>query len=403
MPKNKEIQPFAVAKDAYAMAVDDNGESGNIKLYGRVVDARPINWLTCEKDDSDYIVQSEFLEDLKNLKDCKNINISLSSVGGMVSVGFVIHNKLREMAGNGAKITCTVDGVAMSAGSVIMCAADTVKAYPSSMIMVHKSSIYANGQMNADELRKAAETLDSYDSAIVAVYKRKTGKEDAELLELMKNETYMVGSEAKESGFVDEIIEDDKGLKISASADKTYLVVGEHILPLEGYDCPSNIPVAEATQNSKSTPESVSAEVDDKSNIATEGGNEMANEPNVPVAQTAQTLSASEDEIQKAILGERERLSKIDAIAAQFGADIVADAKYKKPCTAEEMAYKAALENAKKGAKFLDDVEEDTKNSNANKVTAASAPEDKPAENLSDAENMAKAKAQLKDLLGGDE
>lgn len=415
MTKIKEAQPFAVAKSAYAMAAENDGKSGSIKLYGRVVEKRPIDYTLQEKDSGDYIVQQEFLEDLKNLEGCKEISISLNSVGGAVSVGLVIHNKLRDIAAKGAKITCTVDGVAMSAGSVIMCAADTVKAYPSSMVMVHKSSLAIWDMMNSDELRKAAETLDSYDRAIIAVYKRKTGKSEGELAELMGNETYMVGAEAKEKGFVDEVIEDGKGLSILASADKKSLIIGDHVLSLDGLACPSHIPVAEAVETPMdSVPECVSAGVENKE-IATEGGNEMADEKKVPGEQEPQAAPAenraSEDEIRKAVLAERERISKIDAITAelarQFGADVVAgvveDAKYNKPCTAEEMAYKAVLASAKKGADFLKDAEEDTANSNVNAVRPAAAPEDKSDASMTDAEMLAKAKAEAKKLLGGDE
>lgn len=429
MAKIEGIQPFTVAKSAYAMAVENSGKTGNIKLYGRVVEKRPADCLGV-KDNTDYIVQQEFLDDLKNLEGCKEINISLNSLGGAVTVGIVIHNKLREMAAKGAKIACTVDGVAMSAGSVILCAADTVKAYPSSMIMVHKASCFMCDNMNSDQLRKAAENLDSYDRAIAAAYKRKTGKSEEELIEMMKKETYMVGSEAKEKGFIDEIIEDGKGLAISASADKKSLIIGEHVLSLEGMACPTGIPVVDAAEKlSDSVPESVSAGVENKE-IATEGGNEMADKNNVPNAQGQQAAptepqatagasgasvtgasGASGDEIQKAVLAERERLSKIDATAAEltkkFGKDvvesIVADAKYNKPCTAEEMAYKAVMASAKKGADFIANAEADTKDSNVDAVKPAAAPEDNTEANMTDAELLAKAKAEAKALLGGDE
>ena len=85
---------------------------------------------------------------------------------------------------------------------------------------------------------------------------------------------------------------------------------------------------------------------------------------------------ASEEEINAAVLAERERLQKIDKIAAQFGADLVAEAKYTKPCTAEELAYKAALASAEKGVSFLAALGDDAEDSNANKVNAAAAKPD---------------------------
>ena len=96
-----------------------------------------------------------------------------------------------------------------------------------------------------------------------------------------------------------------------------------------------------------------------------------------PAAAPAEPApKASEEEINAAVLAERERLQKIDKIAAQFGADLVAEAKYTKPCTAEELAYKAALASAEKGASFLTALGDDANDSNVNEVNAAAAKPD---------------------------
>lgn len=399
MPKN---EPFAVSRECYAMAIKNAGKSGEITLYGRVVDKRPTDWFG-NAIKGDFIVQSEFIEDLSNLKDCAELNVSLNSVGGLVSAGITIHNKLREMASKGVKINCTVDGVAMSAGSLIMCAADTVKAYPTSLIMIHKSSMTMEDSLNADGLRKAAESLDAYDKAIISAYKRKTGKGEQELAEMMSAETYMTGEEAKEKGFVDEVLEGGK-TQISASADGSSLIVNGHVLPLGGLKCPNNLPViadlSQIIDNASTEPAVKPAGVEDTNNP--EGGTTMADTTITP-APAQPSASASEEQIKAAVLAERERLQKIDTIAAQFGADIVADAKYKNPCTAEELAYRAAVESAKKGASFLKNAEEDANNSGAANVGAAPAPADKPTNELTDDEKMAKARAEVKALFGGDD
>lgn len=373
-------EPFAVKRECYAMAVSNAGKSGEITLYGRVTDRRPYDWEKREEDKGDYIVQSEFLEDLKNLKDCEELNISLSSVGGLVSAGIVIHNKLREMASKGVKITCTVDGVAMSAGSLIMCAADTIKAYPSSLIMVHKASMLFYANLNADKLRKAADELDAFDKAIIAAYKRKTCKNENELEAMMSAETYMTGEEAKEKGFVDELLEGENKAKISASADRHSLIVDGHVLPLGELKCPENIPVLadfSAIINDIPSPSGKPEGLDNtQSNSIHEGGNPMAETQKPAAAPAEPAPKASEEEINAAVLAERERLQKIDKIAAQFGADLVAEAKYTKPCTAEELAYKAALASAEKGVSFLAALGDDAEDSNANKVNAAAAKPD---------------------------
>lgn len=393
------IEPVSITRNCYAMATKNSGKCGEIKLYGRVVDRRPTDWDGNEIK-GDFIIQSEFLEDLNNLKDCSEINISLNTVGGLVSAGITIHNKLREMAGKGVKISCTVDGVAMSAGSLIMCAADTVKAYSSSLIMIHKSSALFFENLNADGLRKAADNLDVYDKAIIAAYKRKTGKDEKKLADLMSAETYMTGNEAKEEGFVDEIIEG--ATQISASADGSSLIVDGHVLPLFGMKCPDNLPVlADFSQilNGISKPTEKPEGVEDKSKTVTEGGTKMAETTNIP-APAQNDISAEEEQkkIEAAVLAERERLQKIDKIAAQFNSEIVAEAKYSKPCTAEELAYRAALASAEKGTKFLKSVNDDAAASGASNVGAA--PE--PAEKTEDEVNAEISKA-IEDALKEDD
>lgn len=54
----------------------------------------------------------------------------MDSVGGDTAVGLLIHNKLRDLSQAGKKLNCIVDGVAMSAGSLIMSACDQCDCTP---------------------------------------------------------------------------------------------------------------------------------------------------------------------------------------------------------------------------------------------------------------------------------
>ena len=295
------------------------------------------------------------------------------------------------MATNGTQITCTVDGVAMSAGSHIMCAADTVKASEGSLIMIHKSLAPVFGYYNADELRKVAQTNDAYDKVMLAAYKRKTGKEEAELLSMMSAETFMTGKEAKEQGFVDELIETSDEVKIAASADKTALYVSGRFMPLYGATCPENIPIVNNTPNITAAhhmalqPESNEGNANKSNN--NEGGKttmavnlaelrkenpELAArvEEDYKAEHADENKTAMDAAVQKALADERTRLEKIEAIAGQVSPELLADAKYKNPCTAEELAYKAMSENARKGQSFLDDMKADYSGSGAEDVHA---------------------------------
>ena len=157
MPKAPSSTPMvSIQRPCYAMASTD-GQSADITMYGQIVDTQPTDWWTGEPIPGQYIIESEFLSDLQQVEHCSEITIRMDSVGGDAGVSILIHNRLRELAAKGTKLTCIVDGVAMSGGSLIMCACDTVKANPSSLVMIHKCWSLIWGNYNADELRKAAD------------------------------------------------------------------------------------------------------------------------------------------------------------------------------------------------------------------------------------------------------
>ena len=420
-PKNKDNMPFMAKHDGYSVVASGEMETAELTLYGNVVHERPYDWDKKMPSEESYIVESEILSDLKKISKCKKLDIKLNSCGGECNTAIIIHNKLREMAANGTEITCTVDGVAMSAGSQIMCAADKVRASAGSLIMIHKSmTLIFCEYVNADELRKMALTNDAYDKALAAAYKRKTGKSEDELLKMMSDETYMTGSEALEQGFVDELIEPETKIEIAASADKTALIVGGRFMKLYGASCPDNIPIA--APNIGGRTEAFAPKTDGKggetgdayNNQNHEGGNTMAKdltelrkenpelaasvESEIKAQNAEKSRTATDEAVKKALKDERERLEKIEAIAGQVSPELLADAKYKNPCTAEELAYKAMTENAKKGAGFLKDLDSDYEQSGADGVKALAPQDDNAGKN--EAEMAKEVNAFIKKALG---
>ena len=101
-----------------------------------------------------------------------------------------------------------------------------------------------------------------------------------------------------------------------------------------------------------------------------------------------------------AVNAERQRLADIDAIAGLYDDETVRAAKYgENACTAQELAYRAALETAKQGKQFLNDSRQDYQESNADNVGAAHASEDedKP---MTNADLFAAGKAAAEQALG---
>lgn len=361
-----------IQRNFYSMATVD-GKSAEIIMYGDIVETQPRDWWTDEPIPGSYIIQDEFLNDLKQIENCKDITIRMNSCGGDAGVSILIHNRLRELAAKGAKLTCTVDGVAMSGGSLIMCACDTVKANPSSLIMIHKCWSYIWGAYNADELRNLANSNDAYDKAQASIYQRKTNLGETVIKHLMADTTYMTGKEAKEKGFVDEVIDTEDALTIAASADrKTIFVAGRKIClnkPLAD-NITTVTPEAQAPVETNNNP---LEETNEK-----QGGKPMANNIEELRNEYPELVAQIEAAASTAVATERARIQEIDVVASLFPTEMVAEAKYgEKPCSAQELSYRAAVEATKQGSAFMKGIIADNAESGTEKVSATPAPEEK--------------------------
>ncbi|RRA73623.1 Clp protease ClpP [Streptococcus agalactiae] len=135
-------------------------------------------------------------------EDSSDIILEVNSNGGLVTVGSEIYTALRNYKG---KVTAEVTGIAASAASVAVMGADKVVMSPTAQMMVHKALVnWVSG--NSDDLDKASSALKSSDKAIVNAYVAKTGKSEDEIMDLMRNETFMSAQDAVENGFADEVM-----------------------------------------------------------------------------------------------------------------------------------------------------------------------------------------------------
>lgn len=424
MKDPKKTRPAAVdiRRPVYAMATTD-GQSAEITMYGDIYEQRPTDWFG-NPVEGEFVLLSDFMEDLEQIASCKEITIRMNSYGGDAGVSITIHNRLRELARAGATLTCIVDGVAMSGGSLIMCACDTVKVNPSSLVMIHKCWTFIFGGYNADEMRELAARNDAWDKAQVSIYKRKTGMSDTVLSHMMSDTTYMTGGEAMDKGFADELLEDVEPLNIAASADGRHLFVrGQKIHLAPGMFAPDNIPTV--------NPEASAPDMTNMPRQAkTAGGKEgktmaknleelraenpalaeqLMAEAKAAVSEAAQAsaAAASAATVQQAaetaeddpVQIERKRIQDIDALASLYDAETIQAAKYgPDACTAQEMAYRAAQKAAKTGKRYLASMVNDTQDSGAQDVGAASASGEPAGGDLTPEQRMAKGRADAKAL-----
>ena len=383
-------------KRAFYALASVSEDAAELTLYGDVIESRPIDWWTDEPVEGNYIVQDEFLDDLEEIKGCRSLTIRMNSLGGDAGVALTIHNRLRELARDGMDITCVVDGVAMSAGSLIMCAADTVQVNPASLIMIHNAWTYIWGGYNSGDLREVADSLDAWDKAQAAIYMRKTGMEESEILGMMAETTYMTGREAVDRGFADEML-DTEETPVAASADRRFLMVhGRKMHVAPGMNLPENIPTV--APDAEATPAPV---VNNNLPEPTgEGGNPMTLEElrqEHPELVSEIEASVSHD---SAVAAERQRLNEIDQIAGLFSDELVAEAKYgEHPCTAQELSYRAAQQAAQQGHAFLTNLEADANASGSAAVGAVNPPAEEGAP-LTEEQKYAEAQNAVRAALG---
>jgi len=127
----------------------------------------------------------DVIKAIESAKDNEEIELEVASGGGDVYAGSEIYTALKEYKGN---VVAKIVGMAGSAASVIVMAADKIKMSPTGQIMIHKASVFSGG--NEKEHTKIAEVLQSHDIAIANAYMLKTGMTQEQVLELMDKETY---------------------------------------------------------------------------------------------------------------------------------------------------------------------------------------------------------------------
>ena len=392
MPRSTRRQaPRVIERPCYTMTIDGNHTDMN--MYGEVVETRPVDWWTGEPIGGDFIILDEFLRDLDTMAEMDSITIHLNSVGGDAFASIAIHNRLRALK---ADKTVIVDGVAMSGGSLIMCAADHVQANPSSLIMAHQCWTYLFDRVNADDLTAQAEQLAAIDRSQAEIYVAKTGKTMDEVLEIMRGERYMTGREAMELGFVDELVDANVNPEISVSADhRTMFVRGHSMRVAARGELPEGINVVESEgdQSGEETGKGIPTGAETGNGAAEGTGGEDINPPVASgenegghsdmtweefMAQNPEAANqALADARAAAVAAERQRMAEIDEVAPLFDSDMVSAAKYgDNTCTAAELAYRVAQENARQGRAFMTAVAADANDSGANEVAPAPAKED---------------------------
>lgn len=150
------------------------------------------------------VTASEFIAMLDQVADTEDLTVHINSVGGQVFEGVAIYNRLLRHQG---QVTVIIEGLAASMASVIAMAGNRVEMYEASLFMIHNPAGGAFGE--ADDFRKAAETLDTIREVLISAYLRRTSADKDQIIAWLNAETWFTPAEALEHGFIDHIIEEE--------------------------------------------------------------------------------------------------------------------------------------------------------------------------------------------------
>lgn len=140
---------------------------------------------------------------IANAGDAETLNVYINSPGGSVFEGRAIMAEIQRFKG---KTIAHIDSLCASAATSIALACDTVEMSDGAFFMIHNASGLAWGDKTA--LRETADLLEKIEGSIIADYTKKTGKDAAEIIDMMDAETWFTAQEALDNGFIDSIKQD---------------------------------------------------------------------------------------------------------------------------------------------------------------------------------------------------
>jgi ATP-dependent Clp protease, protease subunit len=173
----------------------DAGEVVDLLIYSVVGDPGSL-----DPSDESNVTARAIATALRAAPNAKRINVHLNSEGGNVADSLAIYNNLTD---HKAEVRTFVDGLALSSASLIAMGGDSVTMRRGALMMIHNPWSLAIGDGNA--MRKQAQTLDKFQTAIASVYAEKTGLGLAEIKAMMDEETWMTAMQAKRMGFADAV------------------------------------------------------------------------------------------------------------------------------------------------------------------------------------------------------
>lgn len=172
-------------------------------IYSRLLKERIICLMGPINDDLSSLVVAQLLF-LQSESAKKPIHMYINSPGGVVTSGLAIYDTMQYIL---PPIATWCVGQACSMASLLLCAGEPTMRHslPNSRIMIHQPSGSAAGQ--ATDIRIHAEEILSLKKRINALYAKHTKLPIEAIEESMERDRFMSPIEAKEMGYIDNVLE----------------------------------------------------------------------------------------------------------------------------------------------------------------------------------------------------
>lgn len=178
------------------LTIKNKAEVAEIYISGDIVDDEEGGWLSDWRDNTTgYEFPAKLREQLNAIGKETPLEVHINSCGGSVFAGVAMANFIKNHNGS---TTCIIDGIAASIASQIFFSADECEMPSNAYLMLHKPYTCIEG--NSDELRKAAEILDTLQSGLESTYNEKAciGITEDYIHKIVNDETWLTGTEAVE-------------------------------------------------------------------------------------------------------------------------------------------------------------------------------------------------------------
>lgn len=191
------------ARGSFKIEAQADAKEATIYLYDMIVDS------DVEAEWWGGVSPQAFIKALGEIT-APTIHLRVNSPGGSVFAARAIEQAIRE---HKSTVVAHVDGLAASAASFLIMAADQIHMAPGSFLMIHKAWTVAWG--NSEDLTKTAALLDQIDGSLVKTYAARSGQKPEDIATWMADETWIEADRAVELGFASLV---DAGTTASNSA-----------------------------------------------------------------------------------------------------------------------------------------------------------------------------------------